>query len=67
MVSFMHSVSVSIQSFAAGIWQSHPLQHHTPDLNFYIKEHENFEEKTPIKGEELVQNCSTIPTGHVAE
>ena len=40
--SFMHSVSVS---FAAGIWQSHPLQHHTPDLNYYMKEHENFEEK----------------------
>ena len=67
MVSFILSVSVSFQSFAAGIWQSHPLQHHTPDLNFYTKEHENFEEKTPTKEGELVQNCSTIPTGHVTE
>ena len=64
MVSFMHSVSVS---FATGIWQSHPLQHHTPDLNFYMKEHVNYEEKALTEGGELVQNFSTIPTGHVAE
>ena len=32
-----------------------------------MKEHVNYEEKTPIEGGELVQNCSTIPTGHVAE
>ena len=64
MVSFMHSVSVS---FPAGIWQSDPLQHHTPDLNFYMKEHVNYEEKTLTEGGDLVQNCSTIPTGHVAE
>ena len=30
-------------------------------------EHVNYEEKTSTVGGELVQNCSTIPTGHAAE
>ena len=30
-------------------------------------EHANYEEKTSTVGGELVQNCSTIPTGHAAE
>ena len=38
-----------------------------PSFKCYVKEHVNYEEKTPTEGGELVQNCSTIPTGHVAE
>ena len=30
MVLLIQSGSLSLQSFAIGIWQSHPLQHHTP-------------------------------------
>ena len=35
MVSIMHSGGVCFQSFAVGIWQSQPLQHHIPRLNVY--------------------------------
>ena len=58
----MHSGSVSIQSFAVGIWQSHPLQHHTPRFECLHEGACKLYEQTPTGGGELVQNSSTPPS-----
>ena len=34
MDSLMHSGSVTFKPFSGGIWQSHPLQQHTPSPRF---------------------------------
>ena len=65
MDSLMHSGSGPFKPFSVGIWQSHPLQQHTPSppgLNVYMKENVNYKEKTPTEGGELVQHCSTPPS-----
>ena len=56
----MHCGSVSIQSFAVGIWQSHPLQH--PRFECLHEGACKLYEQTPTEGGELVQNSSTPPS-----
>ena len=55
MVSLMHSGSVSFQSFAIGVRQSHLMQHHIPGLNVYMKEHVNYKDVRPTERGKLVQ------------
>ena len=54
MLSFRGVISYYLISF----WQIAATPH---------PEHVNYEEKTSTVGGELVQNRSTIPTGHAAE
>ena len=51
----MHSGSVSFQSFAIGIRQSHLMQHHIQGLNVYMKEHVNYKDLRPTEGGQLDQ------------
>ena len=51
----MHSGSVSFQSFAIRIRQSHLIQHHIQGLNVYMKEHVNYKDLRPTEGGKLVQ------------
>ena len=40
---FTYAFRFSVFSvFCRSLWLSHPLQHHTPGLNVYMKEHVNF-------------------------
>ena len=57
----MHSGLMSFKSFSVGIWQSHPLQPHTPGLNVYINA--NYKVQTPTEGGELAQSGPPLHLG----
>ena len=52
---------MSFKSFSVGIWQSHPLQPHTPGLNVYINA--NYKVQTPTEGGELAQSGPPLHLG----
>ena len=63
LASLMHSGLMSFKSFSVGIWQSHPLQHHTPGLIVYFKKHVNYQVQTPTEGGVLAQSGPPLHLG----